>query len=122
MGKRNGKGWKRNGIGCMGKEWEGGGKGMGNGGTRMGKGERNGKGMGKGKEEGAVFNTSTVARESQVCCPPATTRWGGVEMPTPRLWALTAVLPHNDLVVVGGELLSGDYASITEVCGCCTSP
>jgi hypothetical protein len=53
----------------------------------------------------------------------ATNSWSVVgEMPTPRLWALTVVLPHNDLVVVGGELLSGDYASITEVCGCCTSP
>ena len=48
--------------------------------------------------------------------------WGVIgEMPTPRSQVLTAVLPSNELVVVGG-VSSGRYTSITEIGSCSTSP
>ena len=52
------------------------------------------------------------------CYDVATDSWSVVgEMPTPRSSVLTAVLPSNELVVVGGVEASGSFCSITEI-GC----
>ena len=49
------------------------------------------------------------------CYDVATNSWSVIgEMPTPRCLALTAVLPSNELVVVGG-LTSGDWCTTTEI-------
>ena len=50
------------------------------------------------------------------CYDVATNSWSVlVEMPTPRCRVLTAVLPSNELVVVGGQMTVGEYCTITEV-------
>jgi hypothetical protein len=52
------------------------------------------------------------------CYDVATNSWSVVgKMPTPRSEALTAVLPGNELVVVGG-LQTNKFCSITEICSC----
>ena len=49
------------------------------------------------------------------CFDVATNSWNTIgEVPTPRSGVLTAVLPGNELVVVGG-VLSGSYCSLTEI-------
>jgi N-acetylneuraminic acid mutarotase len=51
------------------------------------------------------------------CYDVATNSWSVIgEMPTARSEFLTAVLPSNQLVVVGGRLLQGELCSITETC------
>ena len=50
------------------------------------------------------------------CYDVATNSWSVIgEMPTPRYLVLTAVLPSNELVVVGGQMTVGEYFTITEV-------
>ena len=50
------------------------------------------------------------------CYDVATNSWSVIgEMPTPRFLVLTAVLPSNELVVVGGQRSSIDLCTITEV-------
>ena len=50
------------------------------------------------------------------CYDVATNSWSVIgEIPTPRSWVLTAVLPSNELVVVGGEDASGDCRSTLEI-------
>ena len=40
------------------------------------------------------------------------------EIPNPRSRVLSASLPNNELVVVGGELSSGSYSFSTDFCSC----
>ena len=50
------------------------------------------------------------------CYDVATNSWSVIsEMPTPRRRVLTAVLPSNELVVVGGYYASGDLCSTLEI-------
>ena len=52
------------------------------------------------------------------CYDVATNSWSVIgEMPTPRYWALTAVLPSNELVVVGGADTNHMVCS-TEIATC----
>ena len=49
----------------------------------------------------------------------STNSWSVIgEMPTPRYEVLVAVLPSNDLVVVGGALSKGKYCPIVEIGTC----
>jgi N-acetylneuraminic acid mutarotase len=51
-----------------------------------------------------------------------TNSWSVIgEMPTPRYHVLTAVLPSNELVMVGGRI-SKKFCYITEICSSHTSP
>lgn len=53
------------------------------------------------------------------CYDVSTASWGVIgEMSTPRSMALTAVLPSNVLVVVGGQKASGGLCSSTEISSC----
>ena len=50
------------------------------------------------------------------CYDVATDSWSVIgEMPTPRTRVLTAVLPSNELVVVGGIMVSGNWCTATEI-------
>ena len=50
------------------------------------------------------------------CCDAATNSWSVIrEMPTPRWWAPTAVLPSNELVVVGGVDTNLTTCTTTEI-------
>jgi hypothetical protein len=56
------------------------------------------------------------------CYDVATNSWSVIgEMPTPRSKALTAVLPSDQLVVVGGESSSLNSCPVTEICSCDTT-
>ena len=64
-----------------------------------------------GGEVGVINPTGAIH-----CYDVATNSWSFVgEMPTPRSPALTAVLPSNELVVVGGRGASGALCYITEI-------
>ena len=53
------------------------------------------------------------------CYDVATKSWSVIgEMPTPRCWALTAVLPSNELVVVGGVDTKCKILATTEIATC----
>ena len=55
------------------------------------------------------------------CYDVATNSWSVLllgEMPTPRYWALTAVLPSNELVVVGGVGTGKKLCATTEIATC----
>ena len=53
------------------------------------------------------------------CYDVATDSWSVIgEMPTPRSRALTAVLPNNELVVVGGKSSGRNLCATTEISSC----
>ena len=53
------------------------------------------------------------------CYDVATNSWSVIgEMPTPRYWALTAVLPSNELVVVGGRGTNYKLCTKAEMATC----
>ena len=66
-----------------------------------------------GGDDGACNPTGAIH-----CYDAATNSWSVVgEMPTPRSKVLTAVLPSNDLVVVGGRVSFTRYTT-TEIASC----
>lgn len=67
---------------------------------------------------GGIDDVWSSNRTGAIHCYNATANlWSVIgEMPTPRSQFLAAVLPSNQLVVVGGKLSSDKFCSVTDIC------